>query len=334
MKDIAQKANVSVATVSKVLSGKSSEISDLTKDKVKRISRELHYKPNLLASGLKQNNSKTIGFIMPEIKNPYFSTISEGIYSVAKQHNYSLLICITEGEYSEEIKALNLLQSKRVDGIILSSIDPLLLEDQVKYCECPLVYVDRTPIPKTLNENIGSVSINTVNEFRKNTTYLIKQGCKKIALISAANNNSLKRKVGYEKALFNYGIKIDYALEYLKKYDIESGYDGTLSLLKDNNDIDGIICGNDLIAIGVLKALREKNINCPQDIKVIGFDDIDWSAYTVPSLTSVKQPSFDYGKIACKMLIEKIKNNKALDNKIVKCELVERDSTSNNKSTI
>lgn len=325
IKDIAQLAQVSIATVSKIKNGNDQNISSATRDKVKKIMKELNYVPNAVATGLKIKQTKTLGFILPDIRNPFFPEIARGIEDIAWANHFSVTFCNTDNDSKREIDAIRLLQSKMVDGIIVTKSLSSKNSNNLENCNLPIVVVDRKG--NTKKDKIGEIVIDSFSAFFDITNHLISKNCKNIAYISAKGKNDDERFEGFKKALNSNNIHLRNDIIYHDSYDTKTGYEGVQSILKITKP-DAIVCGNDLIAVGAMGALRKKGISIPKDIKITGFDDIYISSLLNPSLTTIKQPAYEMGAEAAKMLIDHIINSGPLHMKKLDYQLVIRESTS------
>lgn len=324
IKRIAKLANVSSATVSKVMNRKDENISEPTRQRVLRIIEEEGYIPNGVAKSLKVRKTKTIGIILPDVMNLFYSELVRGAEDMAEANGYSIIICNTDNKEEKEEKYLQVLQEKMVDGIVMTTTESTG-ENTFERFKTPLVLVDRDI---DFGNRVGRIVVDNMEPAYEATKHLIAKGCNKIALISSVNTNkpSVHRYKGYEKALLEAGQAIDENLIYLDKFSIESGYKGTIEILHDSQ-VDGIFCGNDLIAIGAIKAIKEKGKRIPEDIKIVGFDDISISQYINPPLTTIKQPIYQMGRESVDMLVGIIEAREVEMKKVLKAHLVERQST-------
>lgn len=324
IKRIAELANVSSATVSKIINGKDKHISEATRQKVLAIIEREGYIPNGIAKSLKMKRTKTIGIIMPDVMNLFFSEVARGAEDAAEREGYSVILCNSDNKQSKEERYIQILQEKMVDGIILTASESSISKS-LDRCNTPMVLVDRDIAS---DKKVGRIVVDNEEGAYNATNFLIKKGCKNIGFISADSKTKLsaERLNGYEKALIDNGFKIDKEKIFLQNYTIESGYQGTIALLMQT-EIDGIYCGNDLIAIGAIKALKEKNIKIPEEVKIIGFDDISISQYIDPPLTTIKQPIYQMGEEAVEMLISMIEEKSIKMTKVLEIILVERGSS-------
>lgn len=322
IKDIANKVGVSTTTVSKVLNKKAPNISKATKEKIFNVAKEYNYIPNIIAKSLKNKKTFTLAIIIPDICNPYFAKIAKAVQRVANENNYSVLICNTDDKLEEEKNALQVLKSRMVDGIIISSVDVDYIKQIMDSYVIPIVLIDR--LSNNESNNLYSVGINQELEFYKITSYLFNKGRRDFAYIGSSSISSDLRKNGVIQFLKENNKELKQI--YVGSYDIQTGYDGCKEILQTKDKIDSIICANDLIAIGVIKYLKEVGIKIPESISVTGFDDIDMATHIEPKLTTTNQPVSFIGEQAIKLLIDKIENKNNFQKVIIKCKLIIRES--------
>lgn len=327
MKDIARLANVSTTTVSKIINGKDSDISSATIEKVKKIIEKQNYSPNIVARSMITKKTGSIGLIIPDVRNPFFTDLARGAEDIANEKGYSIFYCNTDDDLEKEIKYIKTLIEKQVDGIALAgaAIRNRELEEKMNI-KIPIVSLDRDVYFKGIQGNIGvdnfSGAYNAVN-------HLIQLGHKKIMFLSGQLNIklSMDRLLGYKKALLDNDIEYNEDLVIVGRYSNSFGYEAIRDISIDK-DISAMFCANDLIAIGAMKALKEKGMSIPEDISIVGFDDIYISSLVTPSLTTIRQPSYDIGYTAVKTLTNILEGKKDLENNVeIKLELVVRQST-------
>ena len=329
LKDIAERAGVSTVTVSKVLRGGKHHISAATQESILRIAGELGYVPNHAAQMLKTRRSHQIGYLLPDIANPFFADIARGLDDEAKKHGYNVLMYNTDNDPSGEQEAYLGLSSRMVDGIVFVHS---LVNDEINIpsIRVPTVFVDRTirsmDVWKSGNAPIGQIFVDACKAFFDSTELLIGRGCVRPAFISAQYRQHDLRMEGYLNALETHGITADERLIYCGKYDVDTGINGIRHILSMAPDVDGVVCGDDLIAIGVLEELDRNGRKVPGDVRVIGFDDIYFAKYCRPKLTTVAQPSYMMGAEAVAMLISHIENGSPLYRKQLDCALKIRET--------
>lgn len=320
MTTVAKLANVSTATVSRFFSG-SNYMTDKTREKVIKAVKQLNYYPNSLARQLRKMITNKIIVIVPDITNTFFSQVLKGIEILARQNGYQVLLGDTENNIDIEHEYLNSLYEKDVDGLILltARIDRNIIEKIAK--EYPVVlaceYIENTDIPTVSIDNIGAA--------RKATEHLIKLGHKRIAHITGPKDIILcrDRLKGYLQAMKDYRLKINPLLILEGDFHYETGYNLMLKLMSIDNSPTAIFADNDEMAIGAIKAVKENNLKVPEDIAVVGFDDIKMALMCEPSLTTISQPTFEIGKKAMDLLIKILnkkiikKRNYILENKLI-----------------
>lgn len=334
IKEIAQLAGVSKTTVSKVLNNKDESISQATREKIQKIVKENNYVQNKLAQSLVTKKTNTIGLLIPDIRNPFFTEISRGVEDKAHEEGYNIILCNTDEDSEKEYKGIVTLLGRMIDGIIFAaSSDTNRKNVNYSNITIPTVLID-----KSVNINLGNlkgtIKLDNFQGAYMATKYLLDNGHRKILnLCGPLNEITSDRLEGYKKALYEYGIEYREDLVVEGKYKIEWGYNFIKNIV--NKDFSAIFCGNDLIAIGVIKGLEEMGLNVPNDVSVVGFDDIQIASLITPSLTTIRQPAYDIGYKASEILIRDLENNdiKDLDTLVFKPELIVRSSTKNISKT-
>lgn len=330
IKDIARIAEVSTATVSMILNNKDGNISAVTREKVLRIVKENNYIPNTMARSLVTRKTKTIGLVIPDIANPFFPELARGAEDKASEAGYSIIYCNTDDDLEKEEKYINMLAEKMVDGIVFthsakrtSGLSP------IDKGNIPVILIDRDLESSNVK---GKVLVDNLEGAYKAVKHLIDNGYKKIAFITGAltSTTAKDRLAGYKKALKESGLKYDDSFVKAGQYKSEWGLIAANQLLEEGLDFDAIFCGNDLIAISVIKLLTSKGYNIPEDIGIVGFDDIYMASVVEPGLTTIKQPNYEMGYKAVELLIEALeKSEEAAAPKtiILGTELIVRNST-------
>jgi LacI family transcriptional regulator len=326
IKDVAKEAGVSIATVSRVLNDVD-VVNEETKKKVTEAIKKLDYRPNIVARSLKTQKTRTIGIVVPDISNQFYPEIVRGAEDVANIYNYNVILCNTDLDSEKEVEYLRVLKEKMVDGVIYMSNS---MEDQI------IAKLDNLKLPTVLvetnskNSDFPSVTIDNEKAAYDATTYLIKKGNKKIAYVGVnpdlANARGL-RFLGYKKALEDNGIEYDDELVQFGGLKATDGRDGMEVIINKVKKIDAAFCCSDEIAMGVINTLREKGINVPEQVDVIGFENIYASSIYYPKLTTIEEPMYDMGSVGMRMLI-KLVNKKEIEQEhyILDYKLIERDS--------
>ncbi|EIV99403.1 LacI family DNA-binding transcriptional regulator [Thermoanaerobacter siderophilus] len=326
IKDIAKLANVSITTVSRVINNKSEGVSEETRNRILQLVKELGYQPNAIARGLVTKKTKTIGLIIPDISNPFFPDIARGVEDSAHIYGYNVFLCNTDDNLEKESEYINALKEKYVDGIIFTSSSIPKHEhitDLIK-SGIPVVIMDR----RIDSEDIYGVFLDNYEGGYIATKYLIDLGHKRIGCITGPLyiSNAIERLEGYKRALVDNEIEVDNRLIFEGDYKINSGIIGAEKLLE--HEVTAIFASNDLMAYGAYKAIRSYGYKIPDDISVVGFDDIQLSQILEPQLTTIRQPAYDMGLTAARMLIKLIEGKK-MNKKIAnfRPQLIIRQST-------
>jgi len=327
IKDVAKEAGVSIATVSRVLNDVD-VVNEETKKKVQEAIKKLGYRPNIVARSLKTQKSRTIGIIIPDISNQFYPEIVRGAEDVANIYNYNIILCNTDLDIDKEMEYLRVLKEKMVDGALYmsNSLEPAVI-DLIKNLELPVVLVETTDKANTF----PSVTINNDKAAFDATKYLIDRGNKKIAYIGThedAVHASAFRFSGYKNALKEHGLELDERLCYFGGLKADDGYEGINTILNSKDvELDAVFCASDELAMGAINALREKGIKVPDDVDVMGFNDIYSASIFYPKLTTVVQPMYDMGSVGMRMLIKLINGAELVQHHFVlNHQIIERDS--------
>nr|WP_300089885.1 LacI family DNA-binding transcriptional regulator [Sedimentibacter sp.] len=314
IKEIAKEANVSIATVSMVINKKDHNITEATRNRVLEVVKKYNYLPNAMAGSLVTQRTHIIGLVLPDITNPFFPGIARGAEDKANEAGYSIIFCNTDDKLEVQEKYIESLTKKMADGIIIAhSSSSEKMPEILERCKVPIILIDRD----FDSENIcGKVLVNNSKGAHMAVSYLIEQGYKKIAYLSGPlkTRTAYERLEGYKKALSDNEIQFNDKLVKFGDYRIEWGQKGVNELLNEPEDFDVIFCGNDLIAIGAMKELKEKGYNVPDEIGVMGYDDIYMASLVDPSLTTVRQPNYQMGYKAMELLEERLKKAPGSDN--------------------
>jgi LacI family transcriptional regulator len=333
LKQLSESLNVSISTVSKALRN-SYEISTDTKKKVIELAQRMGYTPNPYAGALRNNKTKTIALLVPELTNNFFIQTISGAESIAQQKDYHILIYNTMDDAAKEESILKHLQNGRVDGIIMSLASNTRYYDHINdliHSGIPVIFFDR------ICHEIETVKITT-DDFASSfnaTEHLIQNGSKKISYLSISENLSIdnKRKQGYFEALNKYDISN--GNEYILKCsdDEKANYTKIKKHLSGNKKPDAIFASVEKLALTVYSVCKELKIKIPKDLKVLCFSNLRTAPLLSPSLTTITQPAFEMGIQAATVLFKNLDRKRTLlqnENIIIKSELIKRDSTKKN----
>src|SRR6201984_2736535 len=306
--DVARESGVSVFTVAAVVN-KKTHVGKRLRERVEAAIRKLNYRPNLIARSLAKRRTHTIGMIVPDIANPFFPMVVRGAEDAARKHGYNLLLCNSDDSLDQEEKQIELLLSKRVDGILLTKAAEDFrpsLRQMIKEVNIPFVLVMRT-YPKLTGDAVITDDYRGAYEA---VCHLARAGRRRIGLISGPLkiSNAKARWQGFHDALKAKNLPYDPELVIEGDYRIESGYRAGHSLLSHRPE--GIYVANHLMTIGLLKAAEEMGLRCPEDFGLVSFDDYPWLGVFHPKLTTVELPKHQLGSEAAELLIERISGSK------------------------
>lgn len=328
--DIARLANVSSATVSRVLSNSDYPVSKELKEKIQRIAKETHYIPNLLGKQLKKNSSMTIGVIIPSIINPFYSSVLFGVEEVARQNSFTVIACNSLQDPALEDEYIRTMMEKQVKGLIISSIskDKELLKS-LKDRGLNVIAIDQ----KIEEDGISQIEFDYHKGGYMATKHLLAKGHRRIGYVTSKIDRPSRRSIheGYMEAMREAGlvtmVEESPADEvYNAVYEFDSGKRLTSKLLEHQEPPTAIFACNDMMAFGVINELSRRELQVPQDISVIGFDGIDVGQMIHPPLTTIKQPDYEMGKLACKMLLEMMGGDSPIFDITLQPKLLERKS--------
>ncbi len=306
--DVAREAKVSVFTVSAVINNKTWVSATLVR-RVKAAVAKLNYRPNLLARSLAKHQTHTIGMVVTDIANPFFPAIVRAAEDAAQKAGYSVLLCNSDDKQEKESRYLDLLISKRVDGIILnktpgelSAVHRKMLSD----AQIPVTLLMRSC------SNLKADIVQTDDEKGAHdaVAHLIRNGHRRIALVGGPEHvsNAISRRHGYRKALEEAGLSIEPALEFHGDYRIDSGHRAGLALLPLRPD--AVLVTNYLMTVGFMTAANEMGMRCPEDFGLVSFDDYPWLGCFTPRLTTIELPKYELGEAAVNLLLDRIQGEK------------------------
>ena len=303
MKDIARLAQVSTSTVSHVING-SRFVSDEIREKVMRIVAELNYTPSAVARSLKVRETKTIGLLVTATNNPFFAEVMAGVEQYCQKNQYNLIIATTGGDAKRLQQNLQTLIHKQVDGVLLMCGDSRFQADMELAVSLPLVVMDWW----FTELNADKILENSERGGYLATKSMLDVGHQKIGIITGNLRKSVakNRLQGYKKALSEANIVLnpDWIVE--SHFDFEGGIVGAQKLLALSDRPTAIFCCSDTIAIGAYQAIQNQGLRIPQDISIMGYDDIELARYLFPSLSTISQPKAELGKLAVETLLQRI----------------------------
>lgn len=321
IREVAKIAGVSPATVSRVMNG----TANVDEDKRRRVMEaieETGFRPNELARALYKKSSRMIGVIVPDIENPFFSELSKAVEEQAYRTGYRILLCNSDDDPEKEMMNIQMLVQMKADGIIITTncdSTSQVLED----CPIPVVVVDRK-----LKGESGTAFIEAdhYKGGKLAAEHLVRCGCENIVCLRGplAYSSGRARYQGYLDVCREYGLKEQYVD---CTYDYEAGRRAAGEVLRQYPKVDGIIASNDMVAISVYKELTAQGKSIPQEIQLIGFDDIRFSRMCTPELTTVSQPIKEMGAMAAGIIIRHVEGEEFLRENIFDVKLVQRDTT-------
>lgn len=322
LKDVAERAEVTVTTVSRVINNRG-YISEQTRKKVFEVMKELNYQPNELARSLSKQRTNTIGIIVPHIVHPYFAKLISNLESVASNKGYKILLCNSKAKNEKELEYIEMCKSNRVSGIVLCSRNVDIAE--MKNLEIPVITIER-------NLEAGTVGIECDNcqGGRLATEHLISCGCKNLLHISGIKNENMPadaRAEGFAAVCRAHGVKHKVIQTTSRVYNTLDYHQYIRRAIEEAPDVDGIFASSDLIAAQIIQICAEMNIRIPEQIKLVGFDDVDIAKLTTPTITTIRQPIREMAEWAVEF-IEKSLNDEVVPGQLkLPVSLVKRNST-------
>ncbi|MDA0120326.1 substrate-binding domain-containing protein [Vibrio sp. T11.5] len=324
MKDIARLAGVSTSTVSHVIN-QSRYVSEEISERVNKAAQELNYTPSALARSLKINRTNTIGMLVTTSTNPFFGEVVKGVERSCYQQGYNLILCNTEGDNERMRESINTLLQKRVDGLILmcSSLEGERIDVFEKYPDIPVVVMDWGPMLFTSDK----IQDNSLRGGYMAAKHLIESGHTEIGCITGplAKHQAQMRYEGYKRALIEAGLEFNPNWIIESDFECEGGYEALNKMHAKGSLPSSIFVCNDMMSMGVINAAHEKGIRVPEELSIIGYDDIHISKFMTPALTTIHQPKYRLGKAAVEAVLKKLEGGET-EPQVVQLEptLVER----------
>ena len=306
--DVAREAQVSITTVSHVIN-KTRFVSEELVTRVNRAIEKLQYQPSSVARSLRTKSSGTIGIVIPDSSNPFFAEVVRGIEDYCYNQGYTAFLCNSDGAFAKEFRYLQLLHEKSVDGIVLvSSGDNTESLELLAKSTIPHVVIDRE-VPQL---GADTVLIDNYRGGYDATAHLIKLGHRAIGCITGPSQitPSWQRREGYRQALCDHGIEVRESLIIQGDFKSESGGSGFTQFFKMKSPPTAIFACNDIMAIGAMAAARKLGVLVPDQISIVGFDDIVLASLIVPQLTTIAQPKKELGKTGARLLLKRIRDEK------------------------
>ncbi|WP_295728505.1 ribose utilization transcriptional repressor RbsR [uncultured Limosilactobacillus sp.] len=328
IKDVAEKAGVSVTTVSQILNGKGARFSEKTRQQVLRLKDEMHYVPDFNARNLILHSSKTIGVLVPNIGNPFFSTFFRGIQTVCRNAHYLPLVFSASNNEDTEKYYLGTLVERSVDGLIIasSSVTGDTIDNILKPNRIPYLLFDRNQT----NDDGDRLQVDDYQGGTIAANYLAGLGHQRIVMMlpQQLTRNLRKRLDGFISGLLQHGISFseEKNVVYASLTKL-GGYEQTAAVLAKQPT--AVFCANDELAIGLYRGLHERGLKIPEDLSVLGYDNIDLTEYVTPKLTTIQQPIMELGETSARLILNRINNlNMGRQLVDVPVKLIERSSTS------
>ncbi len=304
IRDVAKRADVAPITVSRVINN-SGYVNEKTRARVEAAIADLGYVPNVLARSLRSRRTGTLGLILTDISNPFWTTVARGVEDAASDAGFNVILCNTDESEVEQDKYLHVLMQKQVDGVLLvpvrSAVEPIKF---IQSQNTSVVVLDRRiPNPQT-----DVVRCDSEGGAYQLTSLLLSLGHRRIAMLSGPRGVSTAedRVAGYRRALAEAGVDVDAAPVCYGEFSLQSGYDMTLQVLARTPRPSALFAGNNFIAIGALRALRDTGLRVPEDLALVGFDDLPEDLVVDPFLTVAAQPAYEMGRQATELLLARL----------------------------
>jgi len=327
MRQIAERAGVSIGTVSHVIN-ETATVRPKLRERVIEAIRSMGYQPSALAQGLRKNRTNMLGMVIPDITNPFFPGVVRGVEDVAYKRSFRVILCNADNDSAKEASYVRELRSYHIAGLLIIPAAGADIAGHLRAyasASVPVVCIDRVPD----GWKGDAVLVANAEGAYQATRHLIEMGHKRLAVIAGplGLTNAAERLKGFTRALNEARIEIEPEFVQEARFDTTSGYKAALRLLRMLPRPTAIFACNDLMAFGVLQAARELGLRCPEDLSIVGFDSLEFTRFTDPSLTSVYQPGYQLGATAGRLLLQRVDGLRSAAKKIhLPTELKKRDS--------
>ncbi|HEU5107596.1 MAG TPA: LacI family DNA-binding transcriptional regulator [Micromonosporaceae bacterium] len=301
--DVARQAEVSPATVSRVVNGHAN-VDPVLAARVREAMRELDYRPNAVARNLRRSRTSLWAVIISDIGNPFFTSLVRGVEDVAQRAGYSVVLCNSDEDAAKEGQYVSAALSEQMAGVIISPSGRATHVNRLADARIPVVVIDR----QVRGAAVDTVLVDNEHGAELATAHLIDNGFRRIACITGPRriSTAMQRLRGYQRALKKAGIPIEEGLIRYADYRSDGGYHAMASLLEVAPPPDAVFGANNLMTVGLLERLVDAHVEVPVDMGVVGFDDVPWANLVRPSLTTVAQPTYELGRTAAELLAERI----------------------------
>lgn len=327
IRQVAEEAGVSVTTVSQILNDKGGRFSQETRDRVLAVKDRLHYVPDFNARNLILHSSKMLGVLIPDLSNPFFSSFVRGIQDYSRYATYMPMVFSANHDVKLETYYLGKLLEHSVDGLIIASasITAEAIDKLVKPMQVPYLLFDQNQIANLADR----IEVDDYHGGYLAGQHLAKLGHRHMGIMLPEDStiNVQKRLQGFKKAMHDAGLNADNCIEIYASFSMESGYQATQKVL--DSGVSAIFCADDLLAIGLYRGLNERGLKVPDDLSIVGYDDIELAKYIHPQLTTIAQPVSEIGRESAHLLVNRLENPD-IDRQLIKfpVKLVKRESTS------
>jgi LacI family transcriptional regulator len=302
--DVARFAEVSPATVSRVVNGHAN-VDPVLAARVRDAMRQLDYRPNAVARNLRRSRTSLWAVVISDIGNPFFTSLVRGVEDVAQRAGYSVVLCNSDEDAAKEGQYVSAALSEQMAGVIISPSGRATHVNRLADARVPVVVIDR----QLRGAAVDTVLVDNEHGAELATGHLIENGFRRIACITGPKriSTAMQRLRGYQRALKRAGLPFEEDLVRYADFRSDGGYHAMTSLLALSPRPDAVFGANNLMTVGLLERLVDERVDVPSDIGVVGFDDVAWANLVRPSLTTVAQPTYELGRTAAELLVERIK---------------------------